>query len=98
MGMNAERKLSIWKFLVDLNDEVDVKMPRGARLLHVGEQCGEIFLWAMMDPNTEFVVRRIAVRGTGHPCDESLFDAPHIGTVFTQSNLVFHLFDRGEIS
>lgn len=89
---------SIWKYVISLDDEVDLEMPKGAKLLHVAEQRGDVCLWAMVDTSAPNVTRCISVRGTGHPCDESILRAPHIGTVSLHvGGLIFHLFDRGEL-
>ena len=89
---------SIWKYEVDINDEFFIKMPEGARVLHVGVQEGAMFICALVDTDSQtlHVKRRFALRGTGHPC-EDLDDVPHVGTcILHDGRLVFHLFDRGE--
>ncbi len=90
-------KLSIWKFPVPVRDEFTVSMPTGARLLSVQVQ-GDIGpqLWALCSPDAELVTRKLAVRGTGHGCD-NLNDSAFVGTFQLHGGgLVFHLFDRGE--
>jgi hypothetical protein len=70
-------------------------MPRGARILSTGAQHGELFVWAVVDPEAPLVGREITVVGTGgsgHQVpDVSLFvDTVQIGS------FVFHVFDLGE--
>lgn len=69
-----------------------VKMPAGAEVLSVREQCGSICLWAKVDPTAPAEVRHFAGYGTGH----SIPDVPlrFLGTAHLQGGaLVFHIFE-----
>jgi hypothetical protein len=71
------------------------RMPRGAKLLHVGVQDGVAYVWALVDPHAEFVSRGILI----HPTGLSVLDgAQYVGTFVTRpeaTDLVFHVFDMG---
>jgi hypothetical protein len=90
---------TIWKFNIQVTDEQDVKMPRGAELLSVGEQDRltptTLQLWALVDPDAEPRPRRIVIEGTGHPTEMN--KDQFIGTVLSfGGQLVWHVFDGGE--
>ena len=99
MRRRAERiegeggEMTVWKFVLDPNG--CVMMPRGARILSVGEQGAEIVAWAMVDPKASTVRRRIVPIGTGHKA-EHVAALSFVGTVQMRDGLVFHFFDAGE--
>lgn len=85
----------VWKFPLAIEDQQLVEMPKGAELLHVGEQHGTLALWALVNPTggQKLVRRRIFVRCTGH----RLWTHPYVGTVvMAGGDLVWHVFDGGE--
>lgn len=90
-------KQTIYRYGIDVEDEVVLKMPRGARIISVGTKtpsAGSMLdLWAMCDPEeTELESVRIRIVGTGHPIpdwQQLLF----IGTVVVYDGvLVWHVF------
>jgi hypothetical protein len=90
--------LAVWKFVLLLDDEVIVEMPYGAKLLHVASQFGDprvLTLWALVAPTASPAMRRILIRGTGHPI--SLEDSrDYVGTVIVaDGRIVWHVFDGG---
>ena len=87
---------TIWKFPFHLEDEVELRMPQEARILHVGidPAAPRLALWAAIDPKVPAVTRTIRVRGTGHPLGQADPGA-HLGTVI-QHGFVWHIFDGGE--
>jgi hypothetical protein len=91
----------VWKFPLEVADFVEVKMPRGARLLHIDVQDGPIMLWALVDPEAEMVTRSFRLAGTGHPIEPMWEDVPYVGSVQqpwgdTGVTFVWHVFDGGE--
>jgi len=103
-------KTSIWKYRFPPEDEFELEMPRGARILHVamlqgGDRLtGGPCIWALVQTEQPMVKRKFSLRGTGHDCDDlDLYRPPgersdFVGTFFVygDGSLVFHLFDRGE--
>ncbi len=88
--------MSVWKFVLPIDDVVSVQMPARARVLSCGVQHGEVCVWAAVDTTAALVERRFRVAGTGHPL--TLIDAsgPFVGTVMLHGGaLVFHVFDLG---
>lgn len=87
---------TIFKYRISfLDDPTILRMPTRARVLSAGIQGGVVFIWVEVDPDADSRERAIYLRGTGHPMGEAI-GLPHIGTVFLQNGLVFHIFDGGE--
>lgn len=90
---------TIYKYPVMISDEVEVLMPRSARILHVAQQplaVGDLQVWAHIDKREPMVVRKLRIYGTGHdmPGEPGRF----IGTVlFNGGALVWHVYDAGEV-
>ncbi len=92
---------NIFKYKITALDQ-NIKIPKGAEILSVGVQKGEIMIWALVDVKEvaeELITRKFLVTGTGW--DVSSFkedkesDFIFIGTVFIDV-YVFHVFDLGE--
>lgn len=89
---------TIYKYLLPITDLQGVDLPKGAKILHVGEQEGGISLWAQVDTEAEKENRVFKIVGTGHPIAAG--DRPQgltfIGTVIQRSApLVWHIFEVG---
>ena len=86
----------IWKFTLPVTDYPVVSMPKGARVLSVGVQHGEVQVWALVDPEAPTELRRFMKIDTGQcmtePCVERI---RFIGTV-QMGDLVWHIFDTQE--
>ena len=85
---------AIYKYKLDSFGH-KIKVPKGAKILSVGVQSGDIFIWALVDRYAEPIYRKIMIYGTGHNADTAI-NEKFIGTVFI-GPLVFHIFDFGEI-
>lgn len=86
---------TIWKFPLPVGDTVTVKMPRGARVLHVAVQgrAEQPTIWAVVDPGEPMFERAFAVRGTGHDLGVV---GDYVGTfMLLGGTLVFHVFEAG---
>ena len=71
-----------------------ISMPHGARVVHFGQQGGELMVWAIVDADTVVEqTRRFQVVGTGHEFPEG---ANYLGTTF-QGPFVWHLFETLEV-
>jgi hypothetical protein len=86
---------TIWKFAFDVDDDVTLMMPAGARILDVQLQQGRPCAWAIVDPRRDKEPRRFIVRGTGHPLGFDPDKLSHVGTFqpSTTWSLVFHMFE-----
>lgn len=83
--------MTVWKFVI-ADPETPVQMPRGARVLHVAEQRGDVCVWAEVDPSMPLEPRRFVVAGTGHPLPA--YRGPFLGTVLLAGGaLVYHVWE-----
>lgn len=58
---------TIWKFEVDVDDDITLKMPQPAVILDVKAPApDQLLIWAVVDPALPETERRLHVRGTGH--------------------------------
>jgi hypothetical protein len=86
---------TIYKYPVPIDDDFELDLPVGARLLCVDTQRGVPNLWALvdMDPGLGSETRRFRLAGTGHPLDDRPLD--YVGTFqLHRGSLVFHLFEK----
>lgn len=85
--------MAVRQYVIPIEDYPEVQMPLAAELLHVGEQNGDLVVWARVNPSLPIVTRRFCV--TGH-VDLGI----HVGTVqmrdTLRNGLVFHVFDLYE--
>lgn len=84
----------VYKYHLDIQDEVSVMMPKGARVLSVQVQDGRPCLWAAVDPiQIELEKRTFRIAGTGHPIADDVIDG-FVGTIqMLDGRLVFHVFE-----
>lgn len=79
----------IYKYRITDNME----MPKDAQIIRVGEQDGELVLWAIVTVGSSNVRRYIYVIGTGRETDFDLRAATYHGTVQQSNGLVWHIFE-----
>lgn len=87
---------SIWRFAVEITDEVVLHMPRGARVLAVGPPrsvADLLDLWAEVNPKLTLEPRAFAVVGTGRPVPSS---GHYVGTALSDGGLlIWHVYELG---
>lgn len=85
---------TIFKYTLQQHGAAIVPMPKGAQILHVGNQCDALQLWAMVDAEQPLETRLIRVAFTG----EALNDDPrriYIGTwISSGGSIVAHVFEE----
>ena len=81
---------TVYRYPVILEDNWEMSMPRGAKILSVGMQNGEPFMWAAVETDNMSTRRYFITRGTGHKIDGLL---AFVG-MFQVEWLVFHVFER----
>jgi hypothetical protein len=83
---------TVYKYPLEIADEVFINMPYGARILYAGAQTGSGYVWALVDTDAEMAPVMFCIRGTGHDCQDVL-DMKYVGTFMLLSGaLVFHVF------
>lgn len=95
-----KRMKTIYKYSFEINDVVELKMPKGAQLLSVQDQEGTACAWALIDPSEELVNFKLRIFGTGHPIpEEELVNLEYFVTFqmfYDRGNLVWHIFTYKE--
>jgi hypothetical protein len=85
----------ILKFPLVLGQYSVVMMPKGSAILDVDHQKGELYVWAMCDPDQPLISYSFRIHGTGfelpnvHEYEKWYFKTVHIH----EQGLVWHVFD-----
>lgn len=85
--------MQIWKFRLAAAVTQEIRVPAGAKPLHVSFQDDHgICLWALVSPSAPLHCRTVLLSGTGQDIPPHLVDG-YLGT-FTnpEGTLVFHCF------
>ena len=86
--------MRVFKWKLPAASHFELTLPRGARLLTVQEQRGELMLWALVDPEAPTETRDFRIAGTGHLIDEDANTLRYVGTVqMSNGSLVWHVFE-----
>jgi hypothetical protein len=75
--------------------QLQIEMPKGARILTAREQDDTICVWAEVDTEQPSETRVLEVFGTGHLMREEMgVSREYIGTAFLEGgSLVFHVYE-----
>lgn len=85
--------MTIWKYPLEITDEQNIRMPKGANILTAQIQGGTLCLWAIVDPKAPLVSRWIGIVGTGHPMAQEM-ECVYLGTAqMAGGALVWHVFE-----
>lgn len=80
--------MTVWKY--KLTPEIEI--PRGAEVLSVHEQRGDLWIWVKVNPNNRSEKRRFAVFATGEDVPD--ISLKFIGSaVLSRGRLVQHVFE-----
>lgn len=79
----------IWKFPLEIKDEIAIEMPAYSVPVAVGVQDGKPMVWCMVEPEAERVMEVFYIHGTGH--DFNTLDRVYVGT-FQLGAFVGHVF------
>lgn len=87
--------MKIFKYPLELTDSQIIDMPKGAEILCVQNQRGNLCLWAEVNPEAAMTKRKIELHGTGN--EIGLGDPGfYIGTAQWGDAFVWHIYDKGE--
>lgn len=90
--MIKQTPVTIWKFPIRIDGEQTVMVPGNRRLLFVGVQDKELFLWAEVVPGHTKCPRILRIYGTGHPMPTN--PGTYINTFMIHDGaLVFHSYE-----
>lgn len=80
--------MKVYKYDLPVADRQELRLPRDAKLLHVGAQSGHLKLWALVDPEMPREPVEVCVVGTGHEWPDGF---RHLGTVEVTYRQVWHV-------
>ena len=81
----------IWKYTIKIQDEFQVDMPNGAKVLYTDTQYGEPCMWVEVNPDAEITSYTFYVFGTGHHRIPTHIQ--YIGSFLMRDDaLVWHLY------
>ncbi len=85
---------TIYKYNLEMASFHKIKMPKGATILHFGNQFGQPKIWAEVNPSEEEEeTREFFMLGTGHDIPMEI-NVRYIGTAhFNEGALIFHLYE-----
>ncbi len=83
---------TIYKYPFAFDGSVELVLPIGAEILHIGVQDGVYCLWALVDTEVKNEIKRIRIIGTGHEVSEDIGIINHITTI-QDGQYVWHIFD-----
>lgn len=87
--------MRIFKYEIPVSSNVEVVMPRGAKVLKVDNQRGQICLWALVNTDQPPEKRYLTVVGTGREI-HLLSTLTYIDTVVVEP-FVWHVFERNPL-
>lgn len=84
---------AVYKYSLRVYDRQVVCLPKGSKILSVGEQNGQIRLWVLVETlESNMKAHTIIIHGTGH-CANDVIGSRFIGTVMLNGGqIVFHVF------
>jgi hypothetical protein len=83
---------SIYKYPLEINDNIALDLPKGAKVLSIGNQNNIPCLWALVDPAKPKEKRRFRVLQTGQSVKGDI--GTFIGTVLLNNgHFVIHVFE-----
>ena len=90
-------KKTIFKYELKATNKQTIKLPYGSKILSVGVQGAEVYIWALVIPDAELEERVFEIFGTGHdiPYDIGV-DREFVGTFQISKGNIFvgHVFER----
>lgn len=91
----------IYKYKLEIEGDTFVRMPVGSKILSVGFQNNDPYVWALINLRAHECARRIRVVPTGEEVDLTTWSAPLVGMIQRKSMVeptywVAHVFDMGE--
>jgi hypothetical protein len=89
-NMSADMR-TVYKYMVmNFRGEHKRMLMPDYEVVHVGAQEGNIYIWAIVDPDAPVSLAFFQVVGTGHPVPKG----KHVGSV-QDNGFVWHVFDVG---
>jgi hypothetical protein len=87
---------TVQRFQLDVSDQAEVEMPKGAQILGAGVMKSRPCIWALVNEHSPPVRRRLRLTATGEPISDHHAEWKYVGSVILGSNDC-HLWDLGEL-
>lgn len=87
---------TVHKFDIQLDRKFTLEMPKGAKIIAMGQQGTQPRVWVAVDRDAPLETRKFVCVGTGYPIGLPLERVEHMGSIMTGSTpnvLVHHLFE-----
>ena len=85
--------MKVWKYELPIADEFSLELPKGAKIIHAGQQESDHWcIWAVVDPDVPTESRTFRFAGTGHEIDELPEKLVHIAS-WQRWPFVWHAFE-----
>jgi len=86
-----ERRMRvIYKYPLEIIGEQKISLPEDFDVLKIGEQRGNLMLWASGDNTLPDISVTLYIIGTGHPMPEGVLS--HMDSVLMSNGLVWHVY------
>lgn len=89
--------MKIYKYQISGEGNDCLQLPDGYRILSAGEQDGQIFIWAIVNPDAPLMDARFRIYATGFDDIPAFLNngyLQYIDTVLMKSGLVWHIFQE----
>lgn len=90
--------MQIWKFTIKPSSIIEIEMPVGARIIHVQDQLGEAYMWAIVDPAAPLEKRSFRIVMTGEDFERT--PGEYVGSFQIDGNTLYafvgHVFEVGK--
>jgi len=87
---------TVVRYPLKVSDCLEVEMPQGAQIVHLGVTRARPCLFALVDEQNPRVLRRFRLTATGEPIPDLVPDWKFVGSLLLGANDC-HLWDLGEI-
>lgn len=85
----------IYKYPLPLQDIVELRLNKGAKIIDIRTQKDQPMLWAEVFTSRPMEFRTLYIVGTGQSMDHLPSDIEHIGSYHLyDGQLVFHVYER----
>ena len=83
--------MKIWKFKLKRDESQLVRMPLKSEIMDIQIQNDEFVMWALVDPESEYIEVKINMYGTGFEIDQGTIKDEYLSTVQV-GYFVWHFF------
>lgn len=90
-------KRAIWKYQIPVLEDFTVDMPKGAEIIRFANECGKLWLWAVVNPDSPIEPVRLMAFKTGAEMPDSKMLYLGCAAIYIQAELMLYYF-KPEVS